>query len=138
MGSWSIIHALLRCGMARSWVAFTLADETRYLSMWGVYPEEDHWKSWIKIEEVGALAESPCRLPSVFAMKLYQLGETRMGGIEFTVVYADGTDEFFLTGNAVDFIYYPPGKSARVVVRVHHGGRGQPTFGPDYFWCLLS
>jgi len=115
-----------------------IQEELSYLSMWGVYPEEDSGKSWIDIREIVAASESPSRLPAAFATELYQLGETRMGGHEFTVEFSDGTMEFFIGGSALDFIEYPPGKSHKDVVTVRNGGRGTPRTKPRYFWCLYS
>jgi hypothetical protein len=41
-----------------------------------------------------------------------------MGYTIFTVVFADGLRQACVTGNAVDFIRYPPGKSPKDVVKV--------------------
>ena len=113
-------------------------EELSYISVWGIYPEEDSGKSWIAIQEVASVSESPSRLPAALATELYQLGETGMGGHKFTVKFSDGTEEFFIGGNAVDFIEYPAGKSQKDVVDVHNGGRGTPRKRPAYFWCLYS
>jgi len=113
-------------------------EELTYFKVWGVYPEEDSGKSWIKIDEVASVAESPSRLPAALATELYDAGETGMGGHEFTVEFSDGRKEFFVGGNAVDFIEYPPGKSLKDVVDVRQKGRGTPQRRPPYFWCLYS
>jgi hypothetical protein len=126
----------LRSGTTMDYVY--VQDEISYIKTWGVYPEEDHGKSSIKIEEVKSLTESPSRLPASFATELYKAGETRMGGHEFTVEFSDGVTVFYVGGNAIDFIDYPPGKSQNDVVAVRNGGRGTPQQRPRYFWCLHS
>jgi hypothetical protein len=113
-------------------------DEAPYRDSWGVYPGEDSKRSSIAIAEVVSLAESPSRLPARFANELYKAGETAMGGHAFTVQFADGTAEFYMGGNAVDFIDYPPEKSQKDVVAVRNGGRGAACSRPRHLWCLYS
>ena len=63
-----------------------------------------------------------------------------MGETFFTVVFADGSSESYVTGNAVDFIRYPGGKGPADVVRVipHQGSANISQPWPHYCWCLYS
>lgn len=61
-----------------------------------------------------------------------------MGGHEFSVTFSDGTTAFYIGGNAVDFIDYPPGKSKKDIVAVKSERRENARIRPRYFWCLYS
>ena len=62
-----------------------------------------------------------------------------MGYTVFTVVFATGLRQAYLTGNAVDFIDYPEGMDGRNVVSVlPNVGRAHYREGPEYYWCLYS
>lgn len=89
---------------------------------------------------MSALKESPYRLPAPMASQIYQAGESGMGYTVFTVLFNDGTDQAYLTGNAVDFIHYPYGKGLKDVdsVRPHVGQHSDCRIGPNYSWCLFS
>jgi hypothetical protein len=115
-------------------------SEGPYIRHWGVYPQQDHGKSYISVEDVDALAESPRRLPAQFTNKLYENGESGMGYTIFTVVFADGSRQAYGTGNAVDFIRYPDGKGQSDVVDVlpHEGRNAEPVSSPEYYWCLFA
>jgi len=117
-----------------------IEPETPYLRMWGVYPEDDRFKSWIRIEDVAEVEDSPTRLPAKFANEIYRQGESGMGYTVFTVVFSDGDRQECSSGNAIDFIHYPKGKGPADVVEVlPHQGRGsEPLKGPDWCWCLYS
>ena len=92
------------------------------------------------IEDVKSIDDSPHRLPARFATELYATGESVMGKTFFTVVFADGSSESYVTGNAVDFIRYPGGKGPADVVRVipHEGSANISQPWPQYCWCLYS
>src|SRR5713101_2415096 len=98
-------------------VCVYVVAEDPYIKHWGIYPEQDHHKSYIYVSDVDAFAESPRRLPAQFANKLYANGESGMGYTIFTVVFSDGSRQAYVTGNAVDFVRYPdgrgPGKEAK-------------------------
>jgi hypothetical protein len=81
-----------------------IVPEKPYLKHWGVYPEDDKGKRWIRIEDVAEVEDSPTRLPARFADELYRNGESGMGYTIFTVVFADGQRQACVTGNAVDFV----------------------------------
>lgn len=118
-----------------------LAQAERWFLTWGVWPDQDRGKRAIDIRDVGAVRESPSRLPAAFADQLYRAGESGMGYTIFTVRFSDGSSTAIVTGNAVDFIDYPPGQSLATVVEiVPHLGRDDPGLseGPGYHWCLYG
>jgi hypothetical protein len=118
-----------------------IVPEQQYLNHWGVYPEDDAAKRWIRVEDIVQLEDSPCRLPAHFANQLYQSGESGMGYTVFTVVFRDGERQACVTGNAVDFIRYPIGKtSADVQSVIPHEGRRDDSLvkSPQWYWCLYS
>jgi hypothetical protein len=118
---------------------YVVHDEP-YLRMWGVYPENDRGKSWVCVQDVLEIVDSPYRLPARFATELYRHGESGMGYTIFTVVFSDGSRQAYGTGNAVDFVRYPEGKKAKdvVVVLPHEGRNAESARGPGYYWCLYS
>ena len=118
-----------------------IVPEKPYLKYWGVYPEDDRGKRWIRIEDVAQVQDSPTRLPAQFANEIYKNGESGMGYTIFTVVFADGLRQSCVTGNAVDFIQYPSGKGPKDVVAVlpHEGRRDHSLVNaPEWYWCLYS
>jgi len=117
-----------------------VVPEGPYIRHWGIYPQQDRGKSYISLADVDALAESPRRLPARFASKLYKSGESGMGYIIFTVLFADGSHQAYGGGNAVDFVRYPEGKGQSDVVDVlpHEGRNAEPITRPEYYWCLFS
>jgi hypothetical protein len=117
-----------------------VVHEVPYIKQWGVYPQYDRGKSYISVTDVDALADSPKRLPAQFANKLYRRGESGMGYTIFTVVFTDGSRQAYVTGNAVDFISYPEGKTPSDVIDVlpHEGRAAEPISRPEYYWCLFS
>ena len=95
----------------------------------------------VDLNDVIDIAESPHRLPVRFANRLYDAGETGMGYTLFTIEFADGTRAAYETGNAVDFIQYPPGQSGETIVKINpHDGRDDPHRQTciDYKWCLYA
>jgi hypothetical protein len=118
-----------------------VVPEIPYLKMWGMYPEDDRAKRWIQIENILAVEDSPTRLPARFANKLYENGESGMGYCIFTIVFANGERQACVSGNAIDFVRYPDGKSAEDVVDVlpHEGRRDDSLVkSPQWYWCLYS
>lgn len=117
-----------------------IEPEMPYLRYWGVYPEDDQGKRFIKIEDVVKVKDSPTRLPARFANQIYDHGESGMGYTIFTVVFSDGERQAYGTGNAVDFIRYPDGKGPNDVSSVlpHEGRNAQPVGPPAWYWCLYS
>ena len=118
-----------------------LAEAQPWFRYWGVWPEDDDGKLSIDIRAVAAIAESPSRLPPQAANALYAAGESGMSYTIFTVEFADGSSVPIVTGNAIDFIDYPPGQSKDTVVKVlPHVGRDAPKIrrAPHYHWCLYD
>jgi hypothetical protein len=85
------------------------AEAFSWHSYWGVWPQDDVAKKSFSIAGVKHVFSSPSRLPASLADKLYRDGETSMGGISFALLLRDGRKIPVLTGNAVDFLDYPPG-----------------------------
>lgn len=117
-----------------------IVPENPYLKYWGIYPEDDPAKKWIRIEDVIRVEDSPTRLPARFADEIYRNGESGMGSTIFTVVFVDGFRQACVSGGAVDFIKYPLGKGPKDVVAVipHEGRDRSPVIAPDWYWCLYS
>ena len=117
-----------------------VVEEQQYISSWGVYPEQDPGKFQVAVDDVVSIVESPSRLPAKYANQLYEAGESGMGYQIFTALFSDGTEQAYMTGNAVDFIEYPEGKRQNSVVavlpHVGHDQNFQPA--PNYYWCLYS
>lgn len=118
-----------------------IVAEKPYLKCWGVYPEDDRGKRWIRIEDVAEVQDSPTRLPARFADEIYRNGESGMGYTIFTVVFTDGLRQACVTGNAVDFIRYPLDKGPKDVAAVipHEGRRDDSLVkAPEWYWCIYS
>lgn len=121
--------------------AVYIEPEKAYFKHWGVYPEDDQAKHWVRLEDIERIEESPSRLPARFANLLYENGESGMGFTIFTVVFSDTTKQVCISGNAVDFVQYPPGKGQGDVVQVipHEGHNDKPLVdAPIWYWCLYS
>lgn len=132
-------RAVLKSGEACDTVY--IVSEEPCVKHWGVYPENDPGKRWIRMEDIAEVRESPIRLPAQFANQIYTRGESRMGYTVFTVVFADGARQACDSGNAVDFIRYPVGKAPKDVVAVipHEARRDDPLVrSPEWYWCLYS
>ena len=122
-------------------------DAERYMTSWGVWPEDDEHKSSVDIAEVDQIEESPVRLPAKLANAIYEAGESGMGYTIYTLLTKDRRTFPRLTGGAVDFPQLPEGLDMADVADVlPHEGRDafrerMPT--PDesdapYFWCLYE
>ena len=132
-------RAVLRSGEACD--AVYIVPEDPYIKNWGVYPENDSGKRWIRMEDIAKIEESSIRLPAQYANEIYRNGESGMGYTIFTVVFADGTRQACVSGNAVDFIRYPIDKYPKDVVAVipHEGRRDDSLVkSPEWYWCLYS
>jgi len=132
-------RAVLRSGKASDAVYIVAVEP--YIKYWGVYPENDRGKKWIKMEDIAKIEESSIRLPAQYANEIYRNGESGMGYTIFTVVFADGTRQACVSGNAVDFIRYPIDKYPKDVVAVIplEGRNDHPLVkSPEWYWCLYS
>jgi hypothetical protein len=132
-------RAVLKSGQACDTVY--IVPEEPYVKQWGVYPENDSGKRWIRMEDIAEVMESPIRLPAQFANEIYRYGMLERGYTIFTVVFADGVRQAYASGNAVDFICYPIGYGPKDVVAViPHEGRKDTSLvkSPQWYWCLYS
>ena len=114
-------------------------DAQSYISSWGVWPEDDPGKRYLDVSQVAVIRESADRLPAHIARAIYEAGESGMGYTVFTLVFRDRRTQAYLSGNAVDFVTYPAGKSAQDVASVHpHRGRDDhpSSDATPYSWCL--
>ena len=114
-------------------------DAQSYISVWGVWPEDDPGKESIDVTRVIRIRKSAARLPPSIARTIYDAGESGMGYTMFKLVFRDGSRQAYVTGNAVDFVRYPAGKSSADVVAVepHRGREENPYSDPArYAWCL--
>jgi hypothetical protein len=116
-----------------------VADAAQYIDLWGIWPEFDSHKRSVPIGDVVGIEESPTRIPAHLANKMYEAGESAMGGCIFTLVLEDGRRLPCSTGNAVDFLELPADVTPDMMVDlVPHEGREarQHIRGADFFWCL--
>lgn len=96
-----------------------LIEQYSYIRIWGSYPQNE-----IDLKRIVSVTESPLRLPAKYANELYLAGESGMGYLIFTVVFSDGSNQAYVTGNLIDFLDYPEGKTGADVVEVlPHVGR---------------
>lgn len=116
-----------------------VADAAQYIDLWGIWPEFDSHKRSVPIDDVVGIEESPTRIPAHLANKMYEAGESAMGGCIFTLVLEDGRRLPCSTGNAVDLLELPADVTPDMMVDlVPHEGREarQHIRGADFFWCL--
>ncbi len=129
----------LKDGRWQDFVYVVNADD--YIRVWGVWPDQDKRKREVRIQDVEQIAESSSRLPQAFAQRLYDAGESGMGYVIFELSHSDGSRSAHLSGNAVDFVQLPNGKTPKDVVAVHpHSGRERHDrlSAHDYYWCLFG
>lgn len=114
-----------------------VVEAVRFTLYWGMLPNPGRG---VSIRDVAHVRESPTRLPIKLANTLYEKGETNMGGTVFSIVTRDGRKVHGVTGNAVDFLIYPPGIGPSDVVDVLHGkSEGNEQFASAHFqWCLYG
>lgn len=118
-----------------------VVEADAYKHVWGIWPWEDAGKSYIPLEEIEDLWESPSRLPAALATRQYRQGESGMGYCIFMLVLSDGRRAPCVTGNAVDFPQLPDGVSMHDVVDLLPGeGReeveGSAGRSPEYHWSF--
>lgn len=118
-----------------------IAESKSYIKFVGIWPEDDPGKKALDISRVVAIEPSPNRLPAYLSNKLYSAGETTMGGVIFTVIFSDGSEQVYEYGNALDFINLPEDKTFSDIIDViPHKGRDTENKlrGLDFFWCLFE
>src|SRR5579862_9890031 len=72
-----------------------LVEESAYIRVWGVYPNEDAGKQEVLLSEVLSVRESASRIPARFANELYMHGESGMGYYMFIVTFTGGARQMF-------------------------------------------
>lgn len=112
----------------------------QYFNHWGLPPEKARGKNFVQIQNVARIEESPSRLPSKIADAIYQAGESGMGCYQFTLFFSDDSKQEYMTGNAVDFVPFPAGKTNADIVKVIPGYEADKDVkqGLKYFWCLYA
>jgi len=117
-----------------------LVEAQSYISVWGVWPDQDAHKHEVKIEDVVEIFESPTRMPVNFANELYRAGESGMGYTVFTMRFRDGSEHAVATGNAIDFVPFPAGQTAADIIEVvpHHGHERAVDSTQPYYWCIYG
>jgi hypothetical protein len=112
-----------------------------WLFAWAPMPDRDLGENHLDVQQVAEVRECSDRLPPAFANRLYEAGESGMGYTIFTLCFSDGTRAAYSSGNALDFVVYPEGKSAADVVGVlPHEGREDPNLrlAPVHRWCIFE
>ena len=112
-----------------------------YYRIWGIWPKDDDGKQKIDVQRVAFISESPSRLPVHIANTLYQAEESGMGYCVFTLEFNDGTNQTYVTGNAIDFVPMPLGQTVSEVSKVfpHEGRESENQLqGLKYYWCLFN
>ena len=116
----------------------------RYISCWGIWPEDDKGKRSISIKDVKHIRESPYRLPAEFANRLYEAEQNIKDGYMFKLSLADGRKLLFAMVGTVDFPNIPPDIDMNQVVdAVPYQGEDfvdrapkENETGADYYWCI--
>jgi hypothetical protein len=131
--------ATLKDGSVRDFVY--LAEARLWLPTWGAgFHRHDNGRL-IDVRDIADFRESDNRLPPKFANELYMYGVTGMGYVLFGVRFDDGSNVAYLAGNAVDFIHYPSGKSARNVMGVvphQRSDQQDRQSAPSYYWSVFE
>lgn len=137
-GSLRYFPCLVRLKDGRTLDRVYVVEARPYIAHWGVWPDQDSHKNEVRVEDVAEIHESPSRLPANFATELYRAGESGMGYLVFTVRFSDGTEKSYASGNAVDFISLPLGKSGNDIAGVvpYEGRDRAVTSNVPYFWCI--
>ncbi len=85
-------------------------------------------EDFLKVTEV---APSPNRLPQELAEQLYRGGESGMGFFTFVVKFMSGREQFYSTGNFVDFLESSDGDDPESAVSVIPHERRQSEYLSD-------
>lgn len=131
--------ARMKDGTEFPYVYFVEAQS--WLSDWAPLPNTGLGEHHLDVRDVAELRECPDRLPPAFANRLYEAGESGMGYAIFTLCFSDGSRAAYCSGNAVDFVIYPEGKSAADVIDIiPHEGKEDPNLhqAPDHRWCIFG
>ncbi|MEQ8328655.1 MAG: hypothetical protein RIE84_04950 [Parvibaculum sp.] len=112
-----------------------------WLVAWAPLPDRSLDKNHLDVRHVAEVQECPDRLPPAFANRLYEAGESGMGYTIFTLRFSDGSRAVYSSGNVVDFVIYPDGKSAADVIDViPHEGKEDSNMrlAPVHRWCIFE
>lgn len=117
-----------------------LARAAPWFEVWGVWPDQDPWKSEVDVRDVADVRDSPTRIPAHWAEKPYRGTNGGMGGAVFALIFRDGYRLTVRGGDAHDFIDYPEGYGPSDIVDVDcHLDRSSPhTILPPFSWCLFD
>jgi len=118
-----------------------LADINKFKGTTIYNLERDDSDIYVNITDVIKITESPHRLPPNISQKIYQGGETAMGGTIFTIEFSDNTEQLYGCGSLIDFLPLPPGKTMNDIinVRLHTVPiRTKYLRGLDYKFCYFS
>ena len=118
-----------------------IAEAKPYIKHWGAWPEDDPGKKSLDITKVKDISSSPNRLPAFLSNKLYSAGESVMGGLFFTILFSDASEQAYEYGGALDFITLPDDKTFSDISDVvpHKGHEKENKLvGPDFYWCLYD
>lgn len=122
-------------------VVLVKADE--FINLWGNWPDEDNAKNEIKIDDVVSILKAQNRLPKHVEIKLSNIHETRMGGVDFRLILTDGREEPVCTGGFKYFLKLKNGLSLADIKDIRAVDRSEIVFEPEirdakYYWCLFS
>ena len=127
-------RAILDDGSVHDRIYFV--DSNEFARIWGIVSE----RPTVDAGRVVQIEVATDRLPPDLANTLYEAGESGMGYCVFVVRFRDGAEQPYVTGNAVDFLDWPTGRSGADAVAVYpHHGRGMPhRAGLSFQWCPVA
>ncbi|HYM39657.1 MAG TPA: hypothetical protein VEY12_05875, partial [Thermoplasmata archaeon] len=100
---------------------------------------------FIDVESVKAVKASPSKTPIAIEKRMYQHGETRMGGFVVTFVLRDGRRFVYSGGDFCEFVSVPSGYTPDDIEDVVFEGYPRMNLGktkwiesPDWKWCIFE
>lgn len=91
------------------------------------------WRSIIEANKIIDIGPCPYQLPPKWCNKIYEAGESFMGGGHyFSIIFKDGREEVYLTGDCVDFIKMPDGYSYEDIVDVNPFADKPKLYAPEF------
>ena len=125
----SVIPSSTACGQRQYPCGARLKDGTIIDRV--LFLEEAHGlynRSWVPLESIAEVWDSPLRMPVHLAQKLYAAGESGMGYLIYRAITNTGQEFVNLTGSIVDFPGLPEGVMGTDIVDVYpHEGRDPKT-----------
>ena len=128
-----------------------VVDSETYRKLSGSGPGECGKRNeFVSITQIARIEDSPQRVPSGLATKMYRAGESGMGYYVFTLVLRDGRRLPYVTSGLADFVNFPLGVSSSMVKDLlphegkeqlqdaqHHWKNNEEcTRGSRFLWCL--